>query len=125
MAIMIPPISGNSAKLEEVKKNFATWRSGRAGKREPIPQVLWQAAAGLCREYSIARVSRELRLSYADLKKRIPKDHFVSHPFIEIDTAHLSGQWQIDCSRADGSRLYMTGSGQPPAIDTVLRSFLS
>ena len=122
---MASPISDNSGKLEEVKKNFETWRSGRAGKRESIPQVLWQAAAGLCREYSITQVSRELRLSYADLKKRIPEDNFVSHRFVEIDTTHLAGQWQIDCNRADGSRLRMTGSGQPPAIDTVLRSFLS
>lgn len=122
---MTPPISGNSAKLEEVKKNFAIWRSGCAGKREPIPQVLWQAAAELCREYSITRVSRELRLSYAALKKRIPEDNSVSHQFIEIDATHLAGQWQIDCNRSDGSRLRMTGSGQPPAIDTVLRSFLS
>ena len=117
-------ISGQSA-LETVEKHFEAWRSRRANKREPIPRHLWQAATGLCREHSIARVSRELRLSYTDLKKKIGNDNCTSERFIEIDTTFAGGRWQIECERPDGSRLCMTGYGRRPEIDGLLRSFLS
>ena len=110
--------------LETVHKQFEAWRSNRARKREPIPRRLWQAAVDLCQEYSIAQVSRELRLSYTDLKKKIPKDDCLPPRFVEIDTSCFAGQWQIECNRSDGSRLRVTGNGEPPAIDAVLRSFL-
>lgn len=110
--------------LKSVQKRFEAWRSGRANKREPIPQHLWQAAAGLCQEYSIARVSRELRLSYTDLKKRIQKDDGFSTRFVEIDATVFGSQWQIECERSDGSRLRLTGNSRPPEIGSLLRSFL-
>ena len=110
--------------LKSVQKRFEAWRSGRANKREPIPQHLWQAAAGLCKEYSIAQVSRELRLSYTDLKKKIQKDNSFSTRFVEIDTTVFGSQWQIECERSDGSRLRMTGNSRPPEIERLLRSFL-
>ena len=117
-------ISEQSA-LETVQKQFEAWRSGRTNKREPIPRHLWQAAAGLCRQYSIACVSRQLRLSYTDLKKKIRNDNSTSARFVEIDTTFAGGRWQIECERPDGSRLCMTGYGRRPEIDGLLRSFLS
>ncbi len=113
-----------NTSLKSVQKRFETWRSGRANKREAIPQHLWQAAAGLCKAYSIAQVSRELRLSYTDLKKKIQKDNSSSTRFVEIDTTVFGHQWQIECERSDGSRLCMTGNGWPPEIESLLRSFL-
>jgi hypothetical protein len=111
--------------LKSVQKQLEVWRSGKANKREPIPQHLWQAAAGLCKEYSIAQVSRELRLSYTDLKKRILQDNSSTARFVEIDTTIFGSKWQIECERSDGSRLRMTGNSQPPQIESLLRSFLS
>jgi len=111
--------------LETVQKQFEAWRSSRSNKREPIPQHLWQAAAGLCREYSIARVCRKLHLSHTDLKKKIPKNDSLSKWFVEIDTSRFAGQWQIECRRIDGSRMRMAGTGQPLEIDALLRTFLS
>ena len=111
--------------LEIVQKQFEAWRSGRANKREPIPRHLWQAAAGLCRQYSIARVSRELRLSYTDLEKKIRNDNPASVQFVEIDTTFPGGQWQVECSRVDGSCLRMSGYGLLPEINGLLRAFLS
>ena len=118
-------ISDNFASLEEVKQRFEAWRSGRTNRREPIPQDLWQAAAGLCREHSISCVSQQLRLSYADLKKRITKDQGLPVQFVEIDMDDVAGPWQIECNRSDGSRLRMVGNGQPPAMDALLKAFLS
>jgi hypothetical protein len=114
-----------NSPLERVHKQFEAWRSTRTRKREPIPRRLWQAAVNLCQEYSIAQVSRELRLSYTDLKKKIPKNDSLPPRFVEIDTSYLAGQWQIECSRIDGSCLRMTGQGQPPAAETIIKSFLS
>ena len=118
-------ISDKSPTIEAVQKHFEAWRSNRIHKREPIPKDLWQAATGLCREHTISRVSQQLRLSYSDLRKRIPEGHRSPVQFMEIDLDPPSGGWQIDCSRTDGSYLRMTGNGQPPAIENVLKSFLS
>jgi hypothetical protein len=79
MALMNHPISNKPLTLEAVKQRFEAWRSSRSSRRESIPQHLWQAATGLCREHSISCVSQQLRLSYVDLKKRIvvllPEDY--------------------------------------------------
>jgi len=114
-----------STSLESVHKQFEAWRFNRSRKREPIPRRLWQAAVDLCQEYSIAQVSRELHLSYTDLKKKIPKGDSLPPRFVEIDKSCLAGQWQIECNRIDGSCLRMTGSGQVPQIDALVRAFLS
>lgn len=119
------PISNNPLTLEAVKKRFEAWRSSRTSKRESIPQHLWQEATGLCREHSISRVSQQLRLSYADLKRKIPEGPRSSVQFMEIDMGSVANQWQIACERPDGNRLCVTGAGQPPAIDTILKAFLS
>lgn len=118
-------ISDKRPTIKTVQKHFEAWRSGRGNKREPIPRHLWQAAVDLCQEYSIAQVSRQLRLSYTDLKKKMRKDDSLPQQFVEIDTSSLAGQWQIECSRIDGSCLRMTGNGRPPEVDTLLKAFLS
>ncbi len=118
------PDTGNPRKIETVQERFEAWRSGRANRREPIPQHLWQAAAELCRDHSITHVSRQLRLSYTDLKKRVAQDHLPPVQFVEMDMDTLAGRWQIECNRSDGSRLRIAGSGQAPAAE-MIRSFLS
>jgi len=58
--------------LEVVCHQFEAW-----GKRRPcrgrIPEALWQAALGLCKDDSIFEVSRALRLNYNELKDRVLK----------------------------------------------------
>ena len=49
--------------LEVVRDQFETWRKRRPC-RGRIPEALWQAAVGLCKEHSIFEVSRALRLNY-------------------------------------------------------------
>ena len=117
-------IADNPPEIETVQERFEAWRSGRANRREPIPQYLWQAAAELCRDHSITHVSRQLRLSYTDLKERVAQDHLPQVQFVEMDMDTLAGRWQIECNRCDGSRLRITGSGQPPAAE-IVRAFLS
>ena len=58
--------------IESVRHQFGTWRKG-GGCRGQIPEALWQAAVGLCREHSICEVSRSLRLNYNGLKNRVTR----------------------------------------------------
>ncbi len=115
--------TSNDLTLQAVQQQFQAWRDNRASKRERIPQHLWEAAIQLCREHSIYHVCKNLCLSYTDLKKRLPNN--TSSSFIPIDLHTLAGQWQIECSRTDGSVLRMSGSGQTPEIQTILKSFLA
>jgi hypothetical protein len=58
--------------LEVVGHQFEAWRKQRRC-RGRIPEALWEAAVGLCREHSCCEVSRALRLNYNGLKNRTPK----------------------------------------------------
>ncbi|MBW2610932.1 MAG: hypothetical protein JRE12_01020 [Deltaproteobacteria bacterium] len=116
-----------SPQLSAVKEQFENWRSNRISNREPIPQPLWQSAADLCRAHGITHVSRTLRLSYAELKKRVsPAEPAATAPeFMELDIGCFAGQWHLECDRADGARLRLSGSVQMPHIENMLGAFLS
>src|SRR6056297_2158026 len=92
-----------SPSLDTVRRQFEQWRSSRT-KREPIPQHLWDAAAELCQSHPITHVCRHLRLSFADLKKRLPSAK-PSVRFMEFNLNSLAGGWRLECDRADGARL--------------------
>jgi len=115
--------------LESVQQRVKTWRS-RKTRREPIPQSLWEAAAGLCRHYSISHVRRQLRLSFTGLKNHIPISNSSPLQFVELDLASyneqasLVGPWHMECERPDGIRLRISGSGRPLSIEPLLSRFL-
>jgi len=114
--------------LDTVRQQFESWRS-KSTKRRRIPPHLWGAAVRLCETYPITRVCRHLRLSFPDLKKHIPSTKppmMGSARFMEFDLSRLSGgRWQIECNRPDGAKLKISGSGNPPPIDNVIREFIS
>jgi len=56
--------------LEQVQEQFRSWREKRK-KGTRIPAALWQAAVSLYPRYSLYKISRSLRLDYADLRDRI------------------------------------------------------
>jgi hypothetical protein len=58
--------------FQSVRNQFETWRKRRPC-RGRIPEALWQAAVGLCREHSICEVSRTLGLNYYGLKNRVTR----------------------------------------------------
>ena len=115
----------NSSTLETVQQQFEQWRSSRTKKREPIPTHLWRAAAELCETQSISHVCRHLRLSFSELKKRVPTAKRSPGRFMEIDLSSLSGGWRLECDHPNGAKLRLSGSGQGPAVDILLRQFLS
>ena len=121
---MNDPTIDESVTLESVEQQFEAWRANRT-KREPIPERLWEAAAGLCRHHPITHVCRRLRLSFAELKRRLSPSKASSLQFMEFDLSCLSGPWHFECERPDGARLRLSGSGQPPSIELLLGRFLS
>lgn len=108
--------------LETVQQQFETWRSGKTG-RELIPDHLWAAAVRLCRDHPLTRVSRVLRLSFHDLKKRLPGTSPVR--FMELDCSAIAGPWQLECRRSDGSQLRVTSTGPLPDLTRLLQDFLT
>jgi len=60
-----------TSDLETIKTQFENWRATRKGPRARIPANLWEAAIRLTETHSVCKVAKCLRLSYADLKKRI------------------------------------------------------
>lgn len=114
--------------LDAVRQQFESWRS-ESSKRRRIPPHLWEAAVRLCETYPITHVCRHLRLSFPDLKKHIPPTKppvIGSARFMEFDISSISGgRWQIECDRPDGARLKISGNGQLPVIENVLREFIS
>jgi len=57
--------------LEELKNQLEDYRKNKSYHRQPIPKELWQAAADLAKKHSIATISKELRLRYANLKEHM------------------------------------------------------
>ena len=121
------------ADLIELKARFDVWRASRKYVREPIPDELWNAAAGLSRRYPTSLVGRVLKLDPSKLKKLLikrsartsvrkkPQAAFFQLP-TEIASPEVGStlsQRQLGCrlqiERPDGSRLTLT----LPSLDLV------
>jgi hypothetical protein len=118
-------ITDTGLSLQHIQEQFRQWRGRRSSRREPIPAELWEAAVGLCQTYPIARVSRNLGLSYTDLKNRLQGGSVSQAQFMQIDVNCMSSQWHLDCSRPDGGSIRFSGSGRLPDVAGLLRVFLS
>lgn len=57
------------AQIRRAHERFGRWRARKRG-REPIPDILWRAAAKLCKTHGVHRVARWLRLNYTALRDR-------------------------------------------------------
>lgn len=115
--------------LESVQQQFTDWRARRSSKREHIPDRLWQAAVRLCNVHSVNHVSRSLQLSYTALRKRLAcnqtaKEKSVQFLQLEVGSPY-SGQWQMECIRADGGRLHVSATGALPSLGEMLQGFWS
>ena len=114
--------------LEVVGDQFETWRSRRPC-RGRIPEALWQAAVGLCREYSIGEVSRTLRLNYNGLKNRVTRARDRSsavgeHPdldFVRLDLGApmTPSECLVEMEAPNGARMRMSFKGVPRDFDPV------
>jgi len=106
--------------LAEVQFRFDHWRKIKK-HRERIPEDLWTAAVLLNREHSIHKISRTLKLSYADLKKRVSlskkKQQSIigkqASDFIPIDISlQHSAECLVEMEHRNGNRMRMHFKGQ-------------
>lgn len=113
--------------LTEVQSQFAAWRNARTS-RERIPETLWSAAAELCENHSIHKVSKALRLNHTNLRDRVAVRHSAPPPavapcqdFIAIDMEQpRSSECIIEMEHRNGNRMRMHFKGQ---TDLDLQSF--
>jgi len=119
----------DQSTLESVQQQFTEWRASRSNKREQIPERLWQAAARLCADNTVGCVSRTLGLSFTKLSKRLSGNRFAkekSVQFLQVEVGSpYSGQWQMECIRADGGRLHVSATGALPSLGEMLQGFWS
>jgi hypothetical protein len=114
--------------LEIVRKQLETWRKRRP-RRRPIPESLWQAAVGLCREHSICEVSQALRLNYSRLKHRVPGARGRSPAvegspdlnFVKLDLGSptTASECWVEMEASNGARMRMSFKGGPRGFDAV------
>jgi hypothetical protein len=114
--------------LEVVRHQFEAWRK-RIRCRGRIPEALWEAAAGLCREHSIAEVSRSLRLNYNGLKNRTPKARGMGLAvgkgselaFVKLDLGApiVPSECLVEMEAPNGAKMRMSFRGTPRDIDPV------
>jgi hypothetical protein len=125
-------------ELDELAKRFEHWRATRLSKREPIPQPLWDEAAGLSRRRPISSVAKTLRLSAGELKRQrerldglpsvgraqaVPASTAVFVPVMAPEDISVPGA-EIEVHRADGTRLCIRYPERAPVVE-VLRAFLA
>ncbi len=119
--------------LETVRKRFQTWRKkGPTGRR--LPAALWGAAVELCRDYSVSKVSRALRLDYYGLRKRAHKMREARSAtdlgFVKLDLGAPTispAEWRVEMEAANGAKMTLSWKGVPGDWDLLelSRSFWS
>lgn len=60
--------------MSGIHGRFARWRKSHTGRR-PIPQGLWEEAAGAAREHGVFRTAKVLTLEYGKLKRLTTESH--------------------------------------------------
>ena len=65
------PLAQVEEHLHHVTQQFAPWRASRTTPRGRIPPPLWAQAVDAARQHGVYRVSIDLRLDYAALKRRV------------------------------------------------------
>ncbi len=127
-----------SPSIREVEKEFKRWRRKRRA-RKPIPDHLWEAAAGLTREISVHEVAKRLHLNYTVLKDRSgvgasrgPRQRKTAASFVEVPIGLLEGGGQgekarcvVKLRRADGAEMTLMFHGEKSdEVVAVVRGFL-
>jgi len=124
--------------IKGVIEKFTGWRKGKRSIKDRIPEELWNQAVELAEKYSVYRVSRELGLSYMDLKGRMKAGKKRDIPlkrssFIELsvrggDFGSLRGsssECMMEMVRGDGTQLRIYSAiGVKIDITRICENFL-
>jgi hypothetical protein len=109
--------SAEQRSLSEVKELIEAWRQNRL-KRRPMPEELWEAAAGLSKEYSLHQISKALRLNHTALKKRVlpdkasaPKEPIPMFIELEVPREPVMAECIIEMQDGAGGKMRMQFRG--------------
>jgi hypothetical protein len=121
------------AEVQELCRRIEQWRQTRR-RREPMPELLWESAVRLSREFGIARIARFTHVDYYSLKKRFdPLDRSgvraAKRPaFVEVTLPSYASASEciieFEQSRGDRMRIHVKG-GPAPDLAAISRSFWS
>ena len=130
------PIARAEQALSQLAERFEHWRQSRANRHERIPQPLWDEAIALSRVLPDSRVTKRLRLSQTDLKKRRlaqspspamksaePPATFIELPALGAASAPLNAPMLVEFERPDGARLRLRYDQALP-LTTLMQAFL-
>lgn len=111
--------------LEAVRKRFETWRK-RGGPSRRISDALWDEAVELCRDHSISKVSRALRLDYYGLRKRAHKimeaRSATDLGFVKLDLGAplvSAAEWRAEMEAPNGAKMTLSLKGAPGDLDPL------
>lgn len=79
---IIPQVS---VTLNEVVRDFETWRKSKAHSKSRIPEELWESAVTLTKHYPISKISQILKLNHTELKRRVSHASSTRPSFIQVD----------------------------------------
>jgi len=122
--------------LSQLAERFEHWRQSRRTPYERIPQPLWDEAIALSRVLPDSRVTKRLRLSQTDLKKRrlaqspnpVTESDAQATTFIELPApagpAPVSVPMLVEFERPDGARLRLRYDQALP-LTPLMQAFLA
>ena len=125
---------GGRAGPEPLAERFKTWRASRR-QGERIPEELWQAAAELARCHGLSATAAMFKLSYYDLKRRLPAGEPARRSgsrapvFVEVPVAPMGPGGEergtVELVQAGGARLILRfATASPSDLLPVVQLFL-
>lgn len=121
--------------IEKAREQFEKWRATKK-KRSPIPELLWETAVKLCKDLSVNKVARTLRLDYYALKKRVLPSDSAQKPvedirpsFVELNVPKptVSSEWIVEMENPQGAKMkiQLKGQGGVDLVASLLSTFWS
>ena len=102
----------------KVRERFDRWRDTRA-PRSQIPEQLWRAAAKLCRDTSINKISMALHLNHTALKEWVeaavnntPSGKEPRPTFVEVHQPPAPAECVVEMENARGAKLRVSIRGR-------------
>ncbi len=114
--------------LERVREKFDAFRINRE-KFGPLPEDMWESAVQLCCAYPMSKVSKELRLNYSDLLRRVRATEGSGKSTAKQRGGRLQGIHQVEFIDLFRTGLHIQSSPQPECIfeirerDGMVRDF--
>ena len=89
--------------MDWLQEELRRWRERQSG-RPRLPEELWQSATRLARQLGVSQVARQLRLNYADLRRRVEERTEVAPRGNQPAFVELAWQNPTESARTGGFR---------------------